>query len=56
MANPSTATGVLVKWKSSDSKIAKIDAAGKITALRKGTVKITATVGKKTKTMTITVK
>ena len=37
-------TGAKVKaWKSKDSKIAKVDKNGKVTALKKGTVTITAT-------------
>ena len=38
------------------TKVLKIDAAGKITALNKGKVKITATVGGVKKTVTIKVK
>lgn len=42
-----TKTGKTVKWKSSNTSIAKVSSKGKITAIAKGTVKITATYMKK---------
>jgi hypothetical protein len=45
-----------VTFKSSNSKIAKIDKTGKLTALKKGTVKITITAGSKKKVYTVKVR
>jgi hypothetical protein len=50
-----TATAI-VTWKSSKPKVVKIDASGKITALKKGKAKITLKVGGKRKTVVIKVK
>jgi hypothetical protein len=50
------ATPGKVTFKSSNPKIAKIDKTGKLTALKKGTVKITITAGSKKKTYKVTVK
>ena len=44
---PVKAANAVVKWKSSNSAIIKIDAAGKITAKKKGTAKITLSAGGK---------
>lgn len=44
-----------VKWKSSNKKVAVISSKGVITAKKKGTTKITATVGKKTYTCSLQV-
>jgi len=54
--NATGSSGAIITWKSSKPKIVKVDAAGKITALKKGKAKITATVGGKKQTVTITVK
>lgn len=57
--NPSTASNKALTWKSSNSKIAKVDAKGVVTALKAGTVKITATAkdgSKKSATCTVTVR
>lgn len=40
-------TGSAVKWKSSDKKLATVSSKGVVTCLKKGTVNITATAGKK---------
>ena len=45
-----------ISWSSSDSRIAKVDKKGKVTAVRKGTVFITATANKVKKTCKITVR
>lgn len=45
-----------VKWKSANTKLAKVSSSGKVTALKKGTVKVTATYQKKKYTCTVTVK
>lgn len=45
-----------VKWKSSNKKVATISKAGKLKGKKKGSVKITASVGKLKKTMTFKVK
>jgi len=45
-----------ISWKSSNTKVAKVDSNGKVTAVSKGTAKITASVGNKSKTCTVTVK
>lgn len=42
-------------WKSSNTKVAKVNSNGKITAKKVGTAKITATVGNKTMTCKVTV-
>ena len=44
-----------ITWKSSDAKTAKVDANGKITALKAGTVTITASAAGKTAKCTVTV-
>jgi uncharacterized protein YjdB len=51
-----SATNIVVKFKSSKLKIIKVDKAGKITALKKGKAKITVSIGQKKYTRTITVK
>ncbi len=51
-----TGTAKTVKWSSSDENIAKVSSGGVVTGLKKGTVKITASVGTKKYTSTITVK
>lgn len=53
---PDTAKGAAVKWKSSKSGVASVNSAGLVTAKKTGTAKITATAGKKSATITITVK
>ena len=56
--SPSKASNKKVKWKSSNSKIAKVDSKGKVTALKKGKVTITCTAqdgSKKKATCKITV-
>ena len=45
-----------MKWKSSNSKIASVNSAGKVTGRKAGRAKITATVNKKKYTCTVTVK
>jgi len=42
-AKPSDATNKAVTWKSSNTKIATVDKNGKVKAVKKGTVTITAT-------------
>lgn len=49
-------TGSEVKWTSSNTKVAKVDANGKITAVADGTAKITATAVKGNKTAVCNVK
>lgn len=59
VVKPSNATMKTVAWSSSNEKIAKVDANGKITALKAGTVKITATAqdeSKKKDSVTLLVK
>jgi uncharacterized protein YjdB len=51
-----TATGLSVTFKSSKASVLKVDKAGKLIALKKGTAKITITAGGKKLTKTITVK
>ncbi|MFD9627339.1 Ig-like domain-containing protein [Peribacillus muralis] len=41
--SPSNTTNKTVKWKSSNTKIAKVDSKGKVTAVGVGTAKVTAT-------------
>ena len=55
--NPSNATNKNVYWTSSDSSVATVDNAGKVTAVKRGTALITVTTkdGNKTATCTITV-
>lgn len=48
-------TSKTVKWSSSNKKVATVSSKGKVTAIKKGTVKITATVGTKKYTSQITV-
>ncbi|MGN0460168.1 MAG: Ig-like domain-containing protein, partial [Ruminococcus sp.] len=43
-------------YKSSNTKVAKVDSKGKVTALKAGTAKITVTNNKVSKTFTVTVK
>ena len=45
-----------VKWKSSNKKVATVSSKGKVTGKKTGTAKITATIGKKKYTCTVTVK
>ncbi len=49
-------TSVAVKWKTSDSSIAKVSSAGKVTALKKGTATITVYFKYKDKTYKDTIK
>ena len=55
--NPSDASDKSVTWKSSDESVAKVDANGKVTALKVGTATITVTTvdGAKTATCEVTV-
>lgn len=53
---PSNATDKKVVWTTSNSKVATVNAAGKVTAKGVGTAKITAKAGGKSATCTITVK
>jgi hypothetical protein len=54
--SPSNTTNKTLKWKSSNTKVAKVDSKGKVTAVGTGTAKITAaTSNGKTATATITV-
>jgi uncharacterized protein YjdB len=46
----------VVKWKSSKKKVAKIDKAGRVTALRRGKTIITAKIGHKKARITLKVK
>ena len=45
-----------ITWKSSDTAVATVDAAGKVTAVKEGTATITATAGEKSAECTVTVK
>lgn len=55
--NPSNATNKSVTWKSSDESIAKVDANGKVTAVKigKATITVTTVDGNKTATCLVTV-
>jgi len=53
--SPANATDKSVTYKSSDSSIVKVDSSGKITALKKGTAKITATADGKSATKSVKV-
>ncbi|CAM4015764.1 Ig-like domain-containing protein [Mesobacillus zeae] len=54
--SPSNTTNKTVRWKSSNTKVAKVNSSGKVTAVGAGTAKITAiTTNGKTHTATITV-
>ena len=53
---PDDATVKAVTWSSSDASVAKVDLAGKVTALREGNAIITAKAGDKTATCAVTVK
>lgn len=52
----SVSTGHIPKWRSSKSSVATVDENGKVTAVKHGTAKITATVDGVSKSCTITVK
>ena len=54
--NATGKSGAVISWKSSNSKVLSVDAAGKITALHKGTAKITAKAGGHKTVVTIKVK
>ena len=53
--NPTDATNKTITWTSSDKTIATVDNNGKVTAIKAGTVTITATVGGKTATCQVTI-
>ncbi len=53
--NPSDATDKTVIWESSDTKVATVDTNGKVTAVKAGKSIITAKVGGKSATCTVTV-
>ncbi len=57
LISPDNATNKSVTWSSSDNSVAKVDANGKITAVKSGKATITVTTedGKKTATCTVTV-
>lgn len=52
---PSNATDPTIVWTSSDTKVAKVDATGKVTAVKVGNAVITAKAGEKTATCKIEV-
>ena len=56
---PTTTTGAIVyhglKWKTSNSKVAKVDSTGLVTGVGAGTATITATIGSYSKSVTVTV-
>jgi hypothetical protein len=54
--SPATATGVKVTYRSSAAGVVHVDAAGRITARKKGTAKITVRAGGASRTYTITVR
>jgi len=54
--SPAKATGAVATFKSSKSAIVSVDKAGKVTALKKGTAKITVKACNKSTVITITVK
>lgn len=54
--SPSTATNAAVIWKSSKPSVLMVDKAGKLTALKKGTAKITLSAGGRKFTVKVTVK
>ena len=57
ICNPENTTDdINVEWTSSDNKIATVDENGKVTAVAEGTAVITAKVGDKTASVTVTVK
>ena len=52
---PNNATNAAISWKSSKPGVLRVDATGKITALKEGTAKITAKAGGKSQSVTVTV-
>lgn len=52
---PISPVGLLVDWTSSNEKVAKVDANGKVTGIGEGTATITAKVGDETATVKVTV-
>ena len=54
--NPDNATDKTVTWTSSDSAIATVDDAGKVTSIKEGSATITAQAGEKTATCSVTVR
>lgn len=54
--NPSNATNKTVTWTSNNKSVATVDSNGKVTAIGAGTATITATVGGKSVSCTVTVK